>query len=190
MGANLWNGAEFYGTVSSNSLHLMAKYFERYPEDSSKVILSIKGGANVQTLEPTGDAAGLRRSIEECLTVLDGKKKLDLFGTARVDPAVPIEATMRTIKEYIDKGQIGSATLSECNVSSIRRAAKVTPIATVEVEFSLFCPEILYNGVLQACAELGIVIMAYSPLGKGVLVGLTRALRLALNANDVKDRSD
>ena len=65
--------------------------------------------------------------------------------------------------------------MSECSADSIRRAAKITPIAAVEVEFSIFCPEILHNGVAQTCAEIDIPITAYSPLGKGMLVSLCPA---------------
>ena len=169
-GANLWNGGEFYGTPESNSLHLLADYFQEYPDDTAKVVLAIKGGAELKTLAPTGDPANVRRSIDVCLDGLRGRKRLDMFGPARVDPKVPVERTMEVIKEYIDTGKVGAAFLSECSADTIRRAVKVTPIAAVEVEFSIFYPELLHNGVAQACAELDIPITAYSPLGKGMLV--------------------
>ncbi|KAL9536271.1 Pyridoxal reductase [Sphaerulina musiva] len=170
-GANFWNGGEFYGPPTRNSLHLLNEYFTANPEDADKVVISIKGGAKPGTLLPDGSAENTRRSIEECLKVLDGKKKLDLYETSRVDPEVPIEIWVRTANEYVKAGKLGGISLSECSANSIRRAAKVAKIDAVEVEFSLWATEILENGVAAACAELDIPIVAYSPLGRGFLTG-------------------
>ena len=67
-------------------------------------------------------------------------------------------------------GKLGGISLSEVGANSIRKAASVHKISAVEVEFSLFCTDILENGVAKACAELNIPIVAYSPLGRGFLV--------------------
>lgn len=83
-GATFWNGGELYGPPSRNSLHLLNAYFTKYPEDASKVVLSIKGGLKKGELVVDGSPENVRRSIDECLTVLDGKKTLDLFECARV----------------------------------------------------------------------------------------------------------
>lgn len=117
-----------------------------------------------------GSPENTRRSIEECIRVLGGKK-LDLWESARVDTTTPIEITMREADEYVRSGQIGGVSLSECSADTIIRASKVTKIAAVEVEFSLWETTILTNGVAKACAELGIPIVAYSPLGQGFLTG-------------------
>ncbi|KAI5369317.1 Putative NADP-dependent oxidoreductase domain-containing protein [Septoria linicola] len=170
-GANLWNAGELYGTPERNSLHLLNEYFTKYPEDAKKVVISIKGGLVPGAMKPDGSEKNTRRSIEECLRVLDGKKKLDLWEAARVDPETPIEITIRTANEYVKAGKLGGISLSECSADSIRRAAKVAKIDAVEVEFSLWATEILDNGVAQACAELDIPIVAYSPLGRGFLTG-------------------
>jgi len=170
-GANLWNAGELYGTPEHNSLHLLNAYFSKYPEDAEKVVVSIKGGLVPGEMRPDGGEANTRRSIDECLRVLDGKKRLDLWEAARVDPKTPIEITMRTANEYIKSGRLGGISLSECSANSIRRAAKVVKVSAVEVEFSLWETEILENGVATTCAELGIPIVAYSPLGRGFLTG-------------------
>lgn len=83
-GANFWNGGELYGPPTRNSLHLLNEYFTAHPEDAEKVVLSIKGGLKKGELAVDGSSENIRRSIDECLTVLDGKKKLDLFESARV----------------------------------------------------------------------------------------------------------
>ena len=170
-GSNFWNGGEFYGPPNANSLHLVHEYFIKYPEDADKVVLSIKGGSLPGTLTPTGDKAGLTRSIEECLKILDGTKKIDIFECGRVDPKVPIEETVGYLAEFVKAGKIGGIGLSEVAASTIRRAAAVHPIAAVEVEFSIFTTDIQTNGVAETCKELGIPIVAYSPLGRGYLTG-------------------
>ncbi|KAF2484366.1 NADP-dependent oxidoreductase domain-containing protein [Neohortaea acidophila] len=173
-GANFWNGGEFYGPPERNSLHLLNEYFTKYPADAKKVVLSVKGGADVGRPVPNGSAANTRRSIEECLRVLDGKKKLDIWEPARVDPNTPIEITMREANRFVEDGKIGGISLSECSAQTIRRAAKEAKIVGVEVEFSLWSTEILDNGIAQMCAELDIPIVAYSPLGRGFLTGQVR----------------
>jgi pyridoxine 4-dehydrogenase len=174
MGANFWNGGEIYGSTERNSLHMLNEYFTKYPEDADKVVLSIKGGYTPGGIlvggRPDGSPENVKRSIDECLKVLDGKKFLDLFECARVDPNVPIETTVATINEYVKAGKIGGISLSEVNAQTIRRAAKVAKISAVEVEFSLWSTDILYNGVAEACAELNIPVVAYSPIGRGFLV--------------------
>jgi len=170
-GANSWNGGELYGTPERNSLHLLNEYFTKYPEDAEKVVLSIKGGLKPGAMAPDGSEANVKRSIDECLKVLDGKKFLDLFECARVDPKTPIETTIAAINKYVEAGKIGGISLSEVSAESIRRAAKVAKISAVEVEFSLWSTDILNNGIAEACAELDIPIIAYSPIGRGFLTG-------------------
>ncbi|KAG8625580.1 hypothetical protein KVT40_005981 [Elsinoe batatas] len=170
-GVNFWNGGEFYGPIERNSLHVLNTYFTKHPEQADKVVISIKGGGKPGTPIPDGSPENIRRSIDECLKILDGKKFLDIFESARVDPKVPIEITIGAIAEYVKAGKVGGISLSECSADSIRRAAKVHKIAAVEVELSLWATEIYDNGVAQTCAELGIPIVAYSPLGRGFLTG-------------------
>ena len=169
-GANFWNGGEIYGSAERNSLHLLKEYFEKYPEDANKVVISIKGGCLPGQMAVDGSAENTGRSIEECIKVLDWKK-LDIWESARVDPKTPIEITMREAAKFVQSGKIGGISLSECSANTIRRAAAATKISAVEVEFSLWSTEILTNGVAQACADLDIPIIAYSPLGRGFLTG-------------------
>lgn len=169
-GSNFWNGGELYGPPDANSLQLLNEYFTEYPSDAQKVVLSIKGGLVPGQMAPDGSEKNVKRSIDECLKVLDGKIKLDLFECARVDPKTPVEVSVKAMVPYIEAGQLGGISLSECSADTIRRAAKVHKISAVEVEFSLWSLDILENGVAEACAELGIPIVAYSPLGRGFLV--------------------
>ena len=170
-GANFWNGGELYGKPDGNSLHLLNRYFTKHPEDASKVVLSIKGGISPGQFRPDGSEKNIRRSIDECLKVLDGKKFLDIFEPARQDTSVPLEETMNTMAQYVKDGKLGGIGLSEVTPQQIRDAASIHPIAAVEVELSMQTPDILSNGVVATCAELKIPIVAYSPLGRGLLTG-------------------
>ncbi|KAM0809478.1 putative Pyridoxal reductase [Seiridium cardinale] len=168
-GAVFWNGVTFYGTATDNSLHLLNAYFAEYPEHANKVVISIKG-------PPRGDKKSIQPTIEECLKVLDGKKHIDIFQCARVDSKIPIEETMRVLAQHVKIGKTGGIGLSEQTADVIRRANTVYKIACVEVESSLFALEITQNGVVETCAELGIPIIAYSPLGRGFLVSSPLAI--------------
>ncbi|PWY81932.1 pyridoxal reductase [Aspergillus heteromorphus CBS 117.55] len=150
LGANFWNAGELYGTP---------------------IVLSIKGGAKKGELKPDSSEANIRRSVDECLRVLDGKKAIDIFECARQDPNVPVEQQVTVLAQLVKEGKIGGIGLSEVDAETIRRAHKVHPIAAVEVEMSLWDTTILHNDVAKVCAELDIPVVAYSPLGRGVLAG-------------------
>ncbi|KAM5431245.1 putative pyridoxine 4-dehydrogenase [Microsporum ferrugineum] len=169
-GANFWNGGEHYGPPDANSLQLLRAYFTRYPEDTEKVVLSIKGGMGKDhTFD--GTEKGVRPSVENCVRLLGGTKKIDIFECARVDKSTPIEETMRALLKMRNEGLIGGIGLSEVRAETIRRAAKVAPIAAVEIELSLWSTGPTKNGILDACREFGIPVVAYSPLGRGFLTG-------------------
>ncbi|KAH7328930.1 NADP-dependent oxidoreductase domain-containing protein [Stachybotrys elegans] len=171
-GSYLWNGAEFYGTPEYNSMTIIRHYFEKYPEDAEKVVIIIKGGAGLTSRDLDGSPEGIRRSIDNILAQLGGKKKLDLFSIARRDHKNPWDVTLNTIKkEYIDTGKIGGFSLSECSADTVEQAAKILPVHGAEVELSMFTPDILNNGIAAACAKYNIPIVAYSPLGRGILTG-------------------
>jgi aryl-alcohol dehydrogenase-like predicted oxidoreductase len=109
--------------------------------------------------------------------VTDGSLKrlrveaIDLYFQHRVDPDVPIEDVAGTVKDLINEGKVKQFGLSEPGVQTIRRAHAVQPLAAVESEYSLWFREPETNGVLDACEELGIGFVSFSPLGKGFLTG-------------------
>ncbi|KAI9722795.1 MAG: Pyridoxine 4-dehydrogenase [Chrysothrix sp. TS-e1954] len=175
-GATCWNAGEIYGKPEYNSMHIINEYFSKYPEDADKVIINVKSGVNLATMQPDGSEEGVRRGIENCNRILAGKKFLDTFECARVDPKTPVEETMKALQKCVNEKKIGGISLSECSAETVKRAAKVAKIDTVEVEFSLYATDPLKNGVAQACAENGIVMLAYSPLGRGFLAGSIKTL--------------
>ncbi|ORY57525.1 aldo/keto reductase [Pseudomassariella vexata] len=176
-GMNFWNGGEFYGTPEYNSLTLLAEYFEKYPADADKVILSIKGAVGNGGTAPDGSPEGVRRSVDNCLKLLKGRKTIDIFECARRDQNVPLEVTFGVLdKEYVQTSKIGGISLSEVKASTIHEAAKITKIVACEVELSLFSTDVLNNGVAAACAEHNIPLIAYSPIGRGMLSGQIKTL--------------
>ncbi|OGM43922.1 aldo/keto reductase [Aspergillus bombycis] len=172
-GSNCWNGAEFYGPPDYNSLVLLERYLEKYPEDADKIILNIKGGINPQTHQVDASPENTRRSLDDCIAQLKGRKqKIDIFEFGRRDPTVPMDVIFDLIdKEYVQTGKIGGIGLSEVRAETIHEAVKHTKVVAVEAELSLFTTDILENGVAAACAQYGIPIVAYSPIGRGMLTG-------------------
>ncbi|KAL2161518.1 hypothetical protein VTH06DRAFT_8080 [Thermothelomyces fergusii] len=173
-GCNYLNGGEFYGPPDHNSLTLLNRYFAKYPEDRDRVVLNIKG-CILPGLRPDASPAGVRASVENCVRLIGGKGLIHQFEPARKDPGVDIETTVAALQEQVEAGNIGGITLSEVSAATLRRAARVARIEAVEVELSLWCTEPLENGLAEACAELDIPILAYSPLGRGMLTGAIKS---------------
>ena len=97
--------------------------------------------------------------------------RIDLFYQHRVDPEVPIEDVAGAVRDLIAEGKVKHFGLSEPGAQTVRRAHAVQPIAAIQNEYSLWTRGPETNGVLQACEELLIGFVPYSPLGKGFLTG-------------------
>jgi aryl-alcohol dehydrogenase-like predicted oxidoreductase len=96
--------------------------------------------------------------------------EIDLYYQHRVDPKVPIEETVGAMATLVRQGKVRHLGLSEVSPGTLRRAQAVHPIAAVQSEYSLWSRE-PEAGVLDACAELGVGFVSYSPLGRGFLTG-------------------
>jgi aryl-alcohol dehydrogenase-like predicted oxidoreductase len=104
-----------------------------------------------------------------------GTDHIDLFYLHRVDRTVPIEESVGTLAKLVAAGKIRYAGLSECSPDTLRRACKVHPIAASQIEYSLWQRE-PEQALLPTCRELGVAVVAYSPLGRGFLAGNFRSL--------------
>ncbi|HEU4626346.1 MAG TPA: aldo/keto reductase [Steroidobacteraceae bacterium] len=113
-----------------------------------------------------------------------GTDHIDLFYLHRIDRTVPIEESVGTLAKLVAAGKIRYVGLSEASAETLRRACKVHPIAALQIEYSLWWrePERAY---LPTCRELGIAVVAYSPLGRGFLAGNFRSLN-ELPPNDAR----
>lgn len=106
-----------------------------------------------------------------------GVEQIDLYYQHRIDPKVPVEKTVGAMAELVKDGKVRYLGLSECSAQTLRRAHAVHPIAAIQMEYSPFALEIESEqiGVLKAARELGVKIVAYSPLGRGFLTGSIRS---------------
>ncbi len=125
----------------------------------------------------------VRQCCEESLARL-GTDHIDLYYQHRVDPEVPIEDTVGAMAELVAEGKVGHIGLSEASAETIRRAHTVHPIAALQSEYSLWTRDVEAE-VLPAVRELGITLVAYSPLGRGFLTGAVRS-REQLAENDFR----
>ncbi|KAM0916067.1 hypothetical protein ACQ4PT_010419 [Festuca glaucescens] len=134
-----------------------------------KVELATKFGITFDDgkLVVRGDPAYVRAACEGSLARL-GVDCIDLYYQHRIDNSVPIEITMGEIKKLVTEGKVKYVGLSEASASTIRRAHAVHPITAVQLEWSLWSRDV-EEDVIPTCRELGIGIVAYSPLGRGFL---------------------
>ena len=175
LGGNFLDTAEIYGPFKNEEL--LGKFLSEVPRSS--VILATKFGFRV---DPDGTRRGLdsspanvRRACEASLRRL-GVEVIDLYYQHRVDPRVPIEDTVGAMAELVAAGKVRAIGLSEAGPGTLRRAAKVYPIAALQSEYSLWTRDVECNGVLGTCRELGITFIPYSPLGRGFLTGAIQKL--------------
>jgi aryl-alcohol dehydrogenase-like predicted oxidoreductase len=140
-----------------------------------RVTIATKFGFRIN---PDGSRAGgvdsrprhIREVVDASLKRLQ-VDSIDLLYQHRVDPDVPIEDVVGTLKELIGEGKVKHYGLSEASARTIRRAHNVHPVAAVQSEYSLWTRNVEQNGVLAACEELGIGFVPWSPLGAGFLTG-------------------
>jgi aryl-alcohol dehydrogenase-like predicted oxidoreductase len=115
-----------------------------------------------------GDPRYLRQTCEQSLKNL-GIETLDVFCMSRVDPNVPIEESIGAMAELVEEGKTRFISLSECSAESLRRGRAVHPLASLQMEYSLFSRDAEEQGQIDTCKELGMAMMAYAVLGRGML---------------------
>jgi aryl-alcohol dehydrogenase-like predicted oxidoreductase len=179
LGVTFFDTAEVYGPFTNEELVGAALKPIR-----DKVIIATKFGFDIQG----GKQAGLNSRPDHIKDVADASLKrlgievIDLFYQHRVDPSVPIEDVAGAVKELIAAGKVKHFGLSEPGAQTVRRAHAVQPVTALQNEYSLWTRGPETNGILAACEELGIGLVAYSPLGKGFLTGaMTSNTKLAEN---------
>ncbi len=140
------------------------------------VVIATKFGFNYEGNSSTGLNSRpdyIRSTVDDSLRRL-GVDTIDLLYQHRVDPDVPIEDVAGTVKELIDAGKVKHFGLSEAGVDVIRRAHAVQPVTALQSEYSLWWrePEV---EIIPTLVELGIGLVPFSPLGKGLLTGTISA---------------
>jgi aryl-alcohol dehydrogenase-like predicted oxidoreductase len=173
IGVNFWDTADMYG-VGANE-RLVGKSLEGRRDE---VVLATKFAV---VRSEDGDVLGLsgrpeyvREACDRSLQRL-GVDHIDLYYQHRVDPEVPIEETVGAMAELVAAGKVRHLGLSEAGAKTLHRASAVHPIAALQSELSLWSRDIEAD-IVPACRELGIGLVAYSPLGRGFLSGAIKSL--------------
>src|SRR6202045_1371847 len=133
-----------------------------------------------------GDPGYLRQTCEQSLKDL-GIETLDVFCMSRVDPNVPVEESIGGMAELVREGKTRLISLSECSAQSLRRGSTVHPLASLQMEYSLFSRDAEEQGQIDACKELGMAMMAYAVLGRGMLSTEVPKLE-EMAADDIRTR--
>jgi len=170
LGLTLLDTADAYGPFTNEEL--LGRALRGKPRD--RFVLATKfgivRGPRPQDRTIEGSPAYVKQSIDGSLKRL-GLDYVDLYQYHRVDAKTPIEETVGALADLVKAGKVRYIGLSEVNASTLRKAHAVSPISSVQSEYSLWSREPETDGVLETCRELGIGFLAYSPLGRGFLTG-------------------
>lgn len=181
-GENFFDTAEVYGPYTNEEV-----VGEALRPIRDKVVIATKFGFNIVD----GQMKGLNSRPEHIKQVAEASLKrlgidvIDLFYQHRVDPDVPIEDVAGAVKDLIQEGKVKYFGLSEPSAKTLRRAHAVQPVTTLQNEYSMWVRGPETNGIFEACEELGVGLVAYSPLGKGFLTG-AMGKDLKLGSNDFR----
>jgi len=166
-GVTFFDTAEVYGPYINEEL--VGEALEPY---KGKVVIATKFGFKFKD----GKQAGLDSRPEHIKEVVEGSLKrlkvdvIDLLYQHRVDPNVPIEDVAGAVKDLINEGKVKHFGLSEAGAQTIRRANAVQPVTALQSEYSLWTRQ-HEKEIIPTIEELGIGLVAFSPLGKGFLAG-------------------
>ncbi|MGI8671038.1 MAG: aldo/keto reductase [Luteitalea sp.] len=172
LGVTLFDTADMYGPFTNERLVGQALAPHR-----GRVLIATKFGIVRDPADPSrrgvnGRPEYVRASCDASLQRL-GVDTIDLYYQHRVDPNTPIEDTVGAMADLVTAGKVRYLGLSEAGSETIRRAHAVHPIAALQSEYSLWSRDI-EDGIIATCGELGITLVAYSPLGRGFLTGAIR----------------
>jgi len=167
LGVNFLDTADVYGPFTNEELVGRAIQGRR-----EEVFLATKCGLEAGGVDGSPDH--IRSACDASLRRL-GVPTIDLYYLHRVDPKTPIEESVRAMAGLVRDGKVRHLGLSEVSPSTLRRAQKVHPITAVQSEYSIWTrdPE---NGILEACRDLGVGFVPFSPLGRGFLSGQIRSM--------------
>jgi aryl-alcohol dehydrogenase-like predicted oxidoreductase len=173
LGITLLDTADMYGPFTNEELVGRAIEGRR-----DRVVLATKCGivrdaTNKMVRGIDGSPDYIRRACDASLKRLR-VDHVDLYQLHRQDPKTPIEESVGAMAELVKAGKTRAIGLSEVGPETLRRAARVHPIASLQTEYSLLTRD-AEQSVLPACRELGVGFMAYSPLGRGLLTGRYRS---------------
>lgn len=181
LGIQHFDTADMYG--AGHNEELLGKAFaDRWDKVTVATKFGVRRGANGEWLGISGRPEYVKQACEKSLERL-GVETIDLYYQHRPDPDVPVEESVGAMKELVEAGKVRFIGVSEFSAEQIRAAHAVHPITALQTEYSLWTRNVEHDGALQTCRELGIALVAYSPLGRGFLTGAIPN-REALDQND------
>jgi len=172
LGERFWDTSDVYG---DNEL-LIGKWFAANPDKRADIFLATKFAAKADGSGVDSSPEYAKQAIDKSLKRL-GIERVDLYYVHRMDQKTPIELTVQALADMVNLGKIKYIGLSEVSSETLRRAYKVHPISAVQIEYSSFALEIESKQInlLNTCRELGVAVVAYSPLARGMLTGTIKS---------------
>ncbi|MGC8506365.1 MAG: aldo/keto reductase [Thermoplasmata archaeon] len=172
LGINFFDTADDYGRGENEIL--VGKALKKHRD---QVIIATKFGftrdSNGKTAGINGKPEYVKEACERSLKRLD-TDYIDLYYYHRIDRSTPVEDTVSAMADLVDQGKVRYIGLSEASASTIKKANSIHPVSAVQSEYSLWTRDHEKDGVMDACRELGISFVAFSPLGRGFLTGSFR----------------
>lgn len=181
LGVQHFDTADMYGAGHNEEL-LSRAFSDRWDRVTVATKFGVRRGPNGEWLGISGRPEYVKEACEKSLKRL-GRETIDLYYQHRPDPNVPVEESVGAMKRLVEEGKVRFIGVSEFSAQQLRAAHAVHPITALQTEYSLWSRDVEENGVLQACRDLGIGFVAYSPLGRGFLTGAIPN-RDALDDND------
>ncbi|KAL4780428.1 NADP-dependent oxidoreductase domain-containing protein [Aspergillus varians] len=166
LGATFWDTADLYG----DNEELLGKWFQRTGK-RDQIFLASKFGFVGRSLEVDSSASYCKKACENSLKRL-GVDSIDLYYMHMANPDTPIEETMQALVELKEEGKIKHIGLSMVSSATLRRAYRVAPVTAVQSDYSVVSRDIEGPGgtdLLATCRELGVALVAATPLGRGLL---------------------
>ncbi|GFZ43707.1 Aldo-keto reductase yakc [NADP(+)] [Saitozyma sp. JCM 24511] len=174
IGCTFWDTAVAYGNGQNESL--VGEFFKKSGA-REKVFIASKCGFNV-----IGEGAdrSVTNSASHINSYIEGTKERlgsypDLYYLHRIDPKTPLEESIGALAKLKAAGKCKYIGLSECSPETLRKACAIAHIDALQVEYSAWCTDYEENGLLDTARELGVAIIAFSPLGVGILSGKYRS---------------
>ncbi|WP_207424375.1 aldo/keto reductase [Desertivirga brevis] len=170
LGGNFLDTADLYGPLLNE--RLVAKAIKGY---RNEYIIATKFGFEVDDNEVltwrfNGSRGYVKKAAERSLRNL-GTDYIDLYYLHRLDPNTPVEETVEAMADLVKEGKVRYIGLSEVSSATIRKAHQIHPLTAVQTEYSLFERDVEAAKITDTLAELGISLVAYSPLGRGFISG-------------------
>ncbi|KFY90787.1 hypothetical protein V500_04952 [Pseudogymnoascus sp. VKM F-4518 (FW-2643)] len=189
MGERFWDTADEY----ADSEDLIGKWIAANPAKRKDIFLATKFGIRSAPADAIDTRMIIDSSPDYCRKALEKSLKrlglpyVDLYYIHRLDKTTPVEKTIEALVELKEAEKIKHIGMSECSADSLRRVHAVHPITAVEVEYSAFCLAIEDPNIrlLEAARELGVAVVAYSPMGNGLLTGGLRKVEDFTKGNNV-----